>query len=230
MSLTVLVAGSNRGVGLELSRQYAQAGWRVIAGCRTPDSAAALKELAERHHLRVHPLDTASDRSVSDLAASLDGESIDVLIAVAGVPGGDRQGFSSFDFDALADTLNVNAAGPLRLAQAFAPNLSAAANGKLVALGSQMGSIEQTNSTEMMAYRISKAALNEAWKCVSIEMRDKGVTAMVIHPGWVATDMGGKAAPVSPQASAAGIRAVIDELRPLDAGSFRTFEGKTLPW
>lgn len=230
MNSTVLVAGASRGLGLELSRQYAEAGWRVIAGCRAPEGADALAELARRHDLTIQPLDTTSDRSVGEFATKLNGDTIDVLIAVAGVSGGDRQQFGSLDFEALSDTLNVNMAGPLRLAQAFAPNIAASSNGRLVALGSQMASIAQTTSSEMMAYRISKAALNEAWKCVSVELKRKGITAMVIHPGWVATDMGGSEAPVAPRDSAKGIISVIEGLKPDDAGSFRTFEGETLPW
>jgi NAD(P)-dependent dehydrogenase (short-subunit alcohol dehydrogenase family) len=82
----------------------------------------------------------------------------------------------------------------------------------------------------MMGYRISKAALNEAWKCVSIEMVKVGVIAMVIHPGWVMTDMGGKEAPLSPQQSVQGIRRVIDSLTQDDSGSFRCFGGKSISW
>jgi len=93
-----------------------------------------------------------------------------------------------------------------------------------------MGSISETRSTEMMGYRISKAALNEAWKCVSIEMAKVGVIAMVVHPGWVMTDMGGKEAPLSPQQSVEGIRRVIDSLTQNDSGSFRSFDGQLLSW
>lgn len=230
MPQTALIAGASRGIGLELVRQYAEDGYRVIAGCRQPESAADLQALVESLNIEVYQLDTASDESVSHFAAKVGDDAVEVVIVTAGTQGGEQQAFGAFDFDAFADTLNTNTAGPVRIAQALASNISNGQHGKLIAITSGMGSIEQTTSTEMMAYRISKAALNEAWKCVSIEMKGKGVTAMVIHPGWVATDMGGKDAPVSPQASAAGIKKVIDDLGIADAGTFKTWEGEAVSW
>jgi len=230
MSKTVLIAGASRGIGLELCRQYAVAGWHVIAGCRAPNEANSLKLLTQSYDLSIYPLDTGSHLSVRDFYNSVASEAIDVLIVVAGVLGGDHRSLEDFDFEDFANALNINTAGPLRLAQVFSSNLAASGGAKLVALTSQLGSIEQTSSTDMMAYRISKAALNAAWKCVSVALKDQNVTTMVIHPGWVATDMGGEDGPVSPQASAKGIRAVIDELSPKDSGSFKTWEGDSLPW
>ncbi|MDL2403646.1 SDR family oxidoreductase [Rhizobium mayense] len=227
---TVLVAGASRGIGLELVRQYAEMGYRVIAGCRNPATAGALTSLKSNGNIAIHGLDTSSDESVARFSTNVGDQPIDIAIVSAGVAGGDRQSFGAIDFIDLAATLNINTAGPLRLAQALASNLSKAQQGKLVAITSEMGSIEQTSSSFMMAYRISKAALNEAWKCVAVEMREADVTAMVIHPGWVATDMGGREAPVSPEVCVQGIRKVIDQLRLEDAGTFRTYDGEFLPW
>jgi len=227
---TILVVGASRGIGYELVRQYAVQGHHVIAGCRTPQSAESLQALTDSLDIEVHQLDVGSDDSVVHFASEIGNRTIDIAIVAAGVAGGERQSFGKFDFGDLSDTLNVNTSGPLRVAQVLAPNLSKSRQGKLVALSSEMGSISETRSTEMMGYRISKAALNEAWKCVSIEMAKVGVIAMVVHPGWVMTDMVGKEAPLSPQQSVEGIRRVIDSLTQNDSGSFRSFDGQLLSW
>jgi NAD(P)-dependent dehydrogenase (short-subunit alcohol dehydrogenase family) len=227
---TVLIAGASRGIGLEFARQYAADGWRVVAACREPDRASDLRSLTENADVVIHQVDVTSDQSVEDFRERIGGEAVDVLIITAGVPGGNNQVFGNIDFQDLGITLEVNVAGPIRIAQAFASNLSVADNSKLIAITSQMGSIQQTISTEMMLYRISKAALNEAWKCLSIDLKPRNVMVMVIHPGWVATDMGGKDAPVSPSESVRGMRKVIAGLSPADTGTFRTFEGATVPW
>jgi NAD(P)-dependent dehydrogenase (short-subunit alcohol dehydrogenase family) len=227
---TVLVAGASRGLDYELIRQYAEQGHQVIAGCRTPKSAEALQALTDHLDATVHQLDVGSDNSVKRFATAVGDQPIDIAVIAAGVPGGERQSFRGFDFDDLSDTLNVNASGPVRVAQVLASNLAKTRQAKLIAITSEMGSISQTISTEMMGYRISKAALNEAWKCVSIEMEKAGVIAMVIHPGWVATDMGGTQAPLSPQQSVQGIRQIIASLVPDDSGTFRSIDGKTISW
>ena len=93
-----------------------------------------------------------------------------------------------------------------------------------------MGSVEDNASGGALIYRASKAGLNGAWKSVALELKPQGVTAVVMHPGWVKTDMGGANAPVTPERSIAGMRRVIDGLTVEDAGSFRVFDGSTLPW
>ncbi len=227
---TVLVAGASRGIGLEFVRQYASDGWRVVAGCRRPDEASELQALTSEGRIEVHALDVASDSSVATFKEAVGDELLDLLICSAGAPGGGRQALGDIDFAEMARTLEVNMTGPLRVVQAFTPNLSKAPGAKLIAITSGMGSIQNTTSTEMMIYRISKAGLNEAWRCVAIELQPKGITATVIHPGWVATAMGGENAPVSPKQSVNGMRDVIAGLRPDDTGTFRTFDGGTLPW
>ena len=141
--------------------------------------------------------------------------------------GGHHQQAGDIDFDAMAHTLNVNTLGPLRVAEAFAANLQAAQGARLVAITSQMGSIEDNGSGGLIAYRASKAGLNAAWKSVALAMKPRGVTAVVMHPGWVQTDMGGGKAPTTPEQSVGGMHQVIAALRPDDAGTFRTFDGRT---
>ena len=223
---TLLITGANRGLGLEFARQYAAEGWTVIAGCRRPDEAADLRAL---QGVEVHAVDVAEATEVASFRAAVGERPLDLVIANAGVYGGDAQGkLADIDFAAWANTLAVNTLGPLRIAAAFADNL-AAAKGKLVGLTSQLGSIAES-SGGLYAYRSSKAGLNAAFRSAAIELKPRGVTAMVMHPGWVQTDMGGSAAPVTPEASIRGMRAVIAALSLEDAGTFRAFDGRVIPW
>ena len=223
---TVLVTGANRGLGLEFARQYRAEGWDVVAGCRKPDEASELKATGAE----MHAIDVSDQGSIDAFKAAVGSRPLDVVIANAGVYGGDRQSrLADIDWDSWLRTLNVNTLGPVRIAAAFADNLKAT-GGKLVAVTSQMGSVEDNGSGGFLAYRSSKSGLNGAFKSVALELKPAGVTAVVMHPGWVQTDMGGKNAPTTPEQSIRGMREVIAALTPEDAGTFRAFDGRTLPW
>ena len=215
---TLLISGANRGLGLEFVRQYVADGWEVVAGCRRPDEADALQALARDGRVEVHALDVAEANAVDSFKGAVGARPLDAQGALA-----------ELDFDAWLRTLATNTLGPVRLAQAFAPNLAAGEGKRLVAITSQLGSIAES-SGGLYAYRSSKAALNMAFRSVAMELKPQGIVAMVMHPGWVQTDMGGKAAPVTPEQSIAGMRRVIASLTPADAGTFRAFDGKVLPW
>ena len=223
---TVLVTGANRGLGLEFVRQYRAEGWAVVAGCRKPDEARELQGLGAD----VHAVDVGDDASVQAFAAAVGRRPLDVVVANAGVYGGQHQStLADIDWASWLGVLNVNTLGPVRVAAAFADDLKAA-GGKLVAITSQMGSVEDNGSGGYLAYRSSKSGLNGAFKSVALELKPAGVTAVVMHPGWVQTDMGGRNAPTTPEQSIRGMRGVIAGLTPEDAGTFRTFDGRTLPW
>ena len=227
---TVLIAGANRGLGLEFVRQYAADGASVIAGCRDPDAAADLQALAKEHggKVTIHALDVADDASVQAFKSAVGDTPLEIFVANAGVYGGQQQSFGDIDFDGWLKTLAVNTLGPVRLAQAFAENVTAA-KGKLIAITSLMGSIADS-SGGYFAYRSSKAALNSAFKGVAMQLKDKDVITAVLHPGWVQTDMGGKSAPLTPEQSVSGMRRVIAGLTTADIGSFHDYAGKALPW
>ena len=227
---TVLIAGANRGLGLEFVTQYVADGATIIAGCRDPAAATDLKALSDKNpgKITVHALDVADDASVAGFKAAVGDTPIDIFIANAGV--GDTQTpFGQLDFDAWLKIMNVNTLGPIRLAQAFAGNV-AAAKGKLVAITSRLGSIGYNTQGQWIAYRTAKAGLNMAFKNVALELKDKGVITALLHPGHVQTDMGGASAPFTPQESIAGMRKVIAGLTPADNGSFHDHKGEALPW
>ncbi len=224
---TVMITGANRGLGLEFAREYAAEGWTVIATCRDPASASELKAAGKA--VEVHGLDVADFPAIGRLAQTLKGRPIDVLVNNAGVMGSERR-LGELDGERWLATLRVNAVAPLLVAQAFLFNLKAGAGKKAVFITSLMGSIADNTSGGYYDYRSSKAALNAAVKSFAIDTASEGITAVVLHPGWVKTDMGGANAPIERAASVGGMRKVIARLKPSDSGHFFNFDGKELPW
>jgi NAD(P)-dependent dehydrogenase (short-subunit alcohol dehydrogenase family) len=223
---TVLVTGAARGLGLEFAKQYAADGWRVIATVRDPKKAGALQALGAG--VTAHRLDVRDFKGTAELGRELAREAIDVVIANAGISPGHKVSIAEIDEDAWLDTFAVNSVAPMALAGALLPALKRGGEKKLVAISSRMGSIGENNAGGSYPYRASKAALNAAWHSLANDHRE--VIAVVLHPGWVRTDMGGSGAPVGPKDSIAGMRRVIAKLTPEDSGRFFDFEGKELPW
>ena len=126
--------------------------------------------------------------------------------------------------------LAVNTLGPVRVVEALLPSLKAGRLRRIVSVTSQMGSIQDNTSGGALYYRSSKAALNAAMKTLSLELRGDGFTVVVMHPGWVRTDMGGPNAPLDPRNSITAMRQVIDGLSPADNGRFLNYDGRDLPW
>ena len=216
---TVLITGANRGLGLEFARQYSNDGWTVIATAR--ESSQELEQLG----VRVEQLDMSDLEGVAKFGERLD--SLDLLIANAGTYG-PRSVTSADDARDWADTFVINTIAPFLLAQSVL-SLVSRSNGKLIAITSRMGSIEDNRSGGYIAYRSSKTALNSAWRSLAIDTRGKA-TAAVLHPGWVQTRMGGSSAPLTPQQSVAGLRKVIERLGPQDSGEFFSYDGSTIGW
>ena len=222
---TVLVTGANRGIGLELARQYAAEGWQVIGTARRPDAATELRETGAR----VVQLDVTDPDSVMGMADELAGEPIDILINNAGILPA-MSTLAAIDFEDYERVLAVNTIGPVRVTQALMPNLRAGNLKKIVGISSGAGSIEGNTSGGLYGYRESKAALNMFTRSVASELGPEGYTCIVMNPGWVQTDMGGPNAFVKVQDSAAGLRAVINKVSPADNGTFWTFQGEQQAW
>ncbi|HEY4136394.1 MAG TPA: SDR family oxidoreductase [Alphaproteobacteria bacterium] len=224
---TILVTGANRGLGLEFARQYAADGWRVIATCRDPAKAGELKALPS---VEVHALDVADIGAGAKLASSLAGTPIDLLLNNAGVYGARQQALGNLDAEDWLNVLRVNSVAPLKLAEAFLPHLRAGKGKTAAFVTSLMGSIADNGSGRFYAYRSSKAALNAAVKSFAVDTAADGLIAVLLHPGWVQTDMGGPGAPVTPKESIAGMRKVLAGLKAQDSGRFFAYDGKALPW
>lgn len=216
---TVLITGANRGIGLEFARQYSADGWDVVATVR--EHSPELDAL----NVRVERLDMRNLDAVAGFGERLD--SLDLLIANAGTYG-PKSPESGEEGEEWLETFAVNTVAPYLLAQSVLP-LIERVQGKLVAISTKMGSIEDNMSGGYIAYRSSKSALNMAWHSLAIDIRGKASCA-VIHPGWVQTRMGGKSAPLSTEDSVSEIRKVIDGLTEADSGSFFSHDGSEIPW
>jgi NAD(P)-dependent dehydrogenase (short-subunit alcohol dehydrogenase family) len=156
---------------------------------------------------------------------------IDVLINNAGIYGDNpRRGFGQLDYAAWMQTLTVNTQAPVKMAVAFLPHLKRGDKKLLVSISSQMGSIADNGSGGSILYRTSKAALNAAMKSIAIDLEDQGIGVLVLHPGWVKTDMGGANALIDAQESVAGMSQVIAQFTLAQSGSFFKYDGSTLPW
>lgn len=222
---TILVTGTNRGIGLEFVRQYAADGARVIACCRDPAKAESLK--AVKGDIKIMALDVTNPNSARKLASDLGGEPIDILINNAGVFGPEQQGADDTDYEGILETLRVNSVGPLMVSQALKDNVGRGRDKKIAVITSMMGSIADA-SGGYVAYRASKAALNMIMHVVAHDWAP--ILIGIYHPGWVQTDMGGPGATVTPQDSVQGLRLQIARLNQGTSGKFHDFRGRELPW
>ena len=227
----LLITGCNRGIGLALARIATARGDHVIATCRDPANAADLQALAAQRSglVDIHPLDVGDASAVKDLAGKIGKRAIDILINNAGIIGPLRQSTLDMDFDGFAETFAINTLAPLRLAQVFLPNMRASGHGKLATITSGMGSMSYARS-DRIAYRASKAGVNKVMQGLATDLKPLGIAVLLLHPGWVKTDMGGAGANISVNDSASGILAQIDALTLAKTGSFVDYAGRVMQW
>ena len=228
---SVLVTGANRGIGLEWCRQYADAGWRVLASCRHPDAADELDDLARRHpQLSIHRLDVTEAESLSNLRAELQRTAIDVLINNAGVYLEKYVRTEELRYDDWMRTFEVNTLGPMRVTEALLEQVAHGERRLVVNMTSHMGSIAEIEAPGDYYYRSSKAALNAAMRGLSIALKERGIGVLLLHPGWVKTRMGGWDAPLSPAESVAGMRRLVDKFGMDRSGRFFRYNDTEIPW
>ncbi|MBM3511647.1 MAG: SDR family oxidoreductase [Alphaproteobacteria bacterium] len=233
---SVFITGANRGLGLEFARQYAEAGWQVLAACRAPAAAKALAAIADRSAGRVtlHPLEVSRFEQIDTLASALRGQPIDVLINNAGIgwpPRPPNDGFGRTDYEEWTTVMRVNVLAPMKLCEALVENVAASQHKVVAMISSRLGSIELAASTgNDHVYRSSKAALNMVTKMLAGYLDGRAIVPVALGPGWVRTDMGGSTAALSPEESVSGMRRVIAKLERTDAGGFFTYQGDRLPW
>ncbi len=230
---TVLITGANRGIGLEFARQYAAEGWQVLAACRNPAAATDLRRALEltagRPDTALMPLDVADDASIGRLAQSIVDCPIDVVINNAGMLVQRQADLDAVDPTAWMDSFRVNSIGPFLVTRALLANLAAGKRRLVVVLSSQLGSIANTTGGRY-AYRSSKAAANMVARSLAMDLADRAITVVAVHPGWVRTAMGGDAAPLPATDSVARLRQLFDRLGLEDTGRFFNYDGQPMPW
>ncbi|XP_069580924.1 C-signal [Brachyistius frenatus] len=252
---SVLVTGASRGLGLQLVDSLASGAFspgRIIATTRNPAGAQKLQELAEKHpNIHIFTLDVLSQQSiekcVEEVEQLVQQEGLNCLINNAGI--NVVADFQSVTADKMIENFHTNAVAPLMITKAFVPLLKLAASrggasgsapmgiqrAAVINITSLLGSVELNwgegaNNFKWYPYRTSKSALNMVSRSMAVDLQPDGILCMVIHPGWVRTDMGGSQAPLSAEESISAILSVIGGLTEKDHGSFLNFTGEQLPW
>lgn len=233
-SPSVLITGSNRGIGLEIARVYAQRGWHVIATARRLEATDDLKAIqAEHPNLVIEQLDVTDLARIDELAAQYSDHPIDILINNAGISGGHENAeFGKMNFDVYYEVHAVNVVGPTKMAEAFLPSVAKSDQKKIINITSGQGSIAKTWGC-CAIYRSSKAALNMMMRNISIDLKKQGITVGLISPGFVKTGFTpGLDLPmmITPEESASKVVAVIDDYDLSKTGTFLGKDGQTWPW
>jgi NAD(P)-dependent dehydrogenase (short-subunit alcohol dehydrogenase family) len=220
--MTYLVTGCGRGIGLAMTEELLARGDRVIGSVRGGQAAV------EHRNFRQLTFDVRDDAAVKAAAGQVD-EPIDVLVNNAGIMGPITGSVLEMDFAGFKDALDVNVLGSLRVTHAFLPHLREANHAKIMAISSQLGSMSYPGS-DRAAYRASKAALNKMMQGVALDLEKEGIAVVVVHPGWVRTDMGGKSADLSAKESASALIKILDKLTIKTTGRFMNWDGTERPW
>ncbi|MCP4878040.1 MAG: SDR family oxidoreductase [Gammaproteobacteria bacterium] len=228
---TILITGANRGIGLELTEQFAQDGWQVLACCRNPGGATQLQALAERDpSTEIHALDVTNYTQMTSLADQLGNRPIDILLSNAGIYGSKGVGFGEVDAEEWRQVLEVNTIAPLMLVQAFVEQVASSQQKLVAVISSKVGSIADNSSGGSYVYRSSKTAVNQVVKSLSIDLASRDIGVISLHPGWVKTDMGGANAEISTDDSVSGLKNILQSAGLAQSGQFIEFNGNSIPW
>ena len=223
--MNILITGANRGLGLEFAKQYSKDTTnRIFACCRNPKDFPISQD-----NISVHKLDVSSLSDMDSLKQELGDVSIDLLIHNAGVYG-DRSSFGAVQVETWINTLQINAIAPLKLSEKLIDNVASSVHKKIVIVTSKMGSIHDNTSGGSYIYRSSKSAVNMVGVSMSHDLRSKNITVLLLHPGWVQTDMGGPNALITTEQSISGMKQVIEESSIEDSGRFFNYDGKSIDW
>ena len=215
---SVIIIGASRGIGLGFAEAYSSDGWEVHATTRTVEKPGKLYKITG--NIKIHNLEVRNDHEIEVLADNFKERGVDVLIHNAGVND------SNMEVD---EVMEINAKAPFIVIGALLPAILRGNAKKIIILTSQMGA-RNGGSTPTNIYGQSKCALNDKFREVEETWRASGISAIVFHPGWVATDMGGRFAPVSIKESVRGMRDVIEKLTLSESGNFFTWKGDKHPW
>lgn len=224
--MNILITGVNRGIGNALTKICLENGLRVFGTSRNKDS---VKDFINHSNFQHLALDMSDENSWTYFLKECQLiPALDIVVNNAGVLLDQQKKFEQLTPEILRQTFEVNIIGAHRVTQALLPRLLESPHAKVVSVTSQMGSVADNSSGRYYAYRSSKSALNMWNKSFSVDF--PSVSAIVVHPGWVQTDMGGQQAPLSPENSARGIWSLIEKMSPQMSGHFYDYRGLELPW
>ena len=230
--MKILITGASRGIGLEMVRYGMDQGWDVLACCRNPQQAENLLSMAQLSNGRVSVFlaDMSELATLQALAYELRHEAIDMLINNAGVYGSDKNRFGQVDAYDWLETFKVNTIAPMKMSELFVEQLCMGQSKIIACMSSKMGSMDDNTSGGSYIYRSSKAALNAVVKSMSLDLADKGIKCVALHPGWVKTDMGGPNAEISSKESVSQMFNTLLKLKAEDSGRFIDIDGRDIPW
>jgi len=230
---TLLITGANRGIGLELCRQYLAKGWEVYATCRDPKSAKALNALAtdsSQGILHIQALDVRHAQQMDDLKEALKGKPIDILLNNAGIHAREASQFGASDDKTWEQAVNVNLLAPMKMMEHFVDNVAASEQRLIANMSSKMGSMADNRSGGSYAYRATKAALNAVTVSAAHDLKHRGICVIILHPGWVRTDMGGENGELSVAQSGTMLRKIMAEVSLKETATFFDIDGSVIPW
>jgi len=231
---TLLITGANRGIGLELCKQYLDNNWEVHACCRNPKNAKELNTLAEEENnnqsLIIHELEVTDEAQMDALEKAFKNKPVDILINNAGVHALGASQFGKTDDKAWEEAVAVNLIAPMKMMEYFAENVAISDKKIIASMSSKMGSMDDNGSGGAYAYRATKAALNAVMVSAAHDLRHLDITALILHPGWVRTDMGGPHGEISVEQSAQMLRKILSECDISDSGKFFDIDGTVIPW
>lgn len=231
MTNTILITGSNRGIGLELVKQYTDTNWRVYACCRQPEHADALHALAgNSDQITIHVLDVEDSQQIKSLAKKLQGVAIDILFNNAGVYGQGDANFGNTDETQWLECLRINTIAPMKMMEYFVDHVAASEIKLIATMSSKMGSMADNGSGGSYVYRSSKAAVNAVMKSAAIDLQAKGIKVAILHPGWVLTDMGGSNAEITVEECVGHLRRNLERVTLKNSGTFFEIDGSVIPW
>ena len=230
---TTLITGANRGIGLEFSRQLAEDDWCVLACSRDLEKSDALNKLAAEYpeQITLYALDVTDHGQIEKLSQTLANKPIDLLINNAGVfPDINDRSFGQTDYDSWAHAFLVNTMAPLKIAEEFIDQVTQSSRKTIVTITSKMGSVADNGRGGSYIYRSSKSAVNMVMKSIAIDLEANDIISVLLHPGWVRTDMGGPSGLISVKQSVSGMLSVIREVTSADSGKFIAYDGQIIPW
>ena len=231
---TILITGSNRGIGFEFVRRFSERDWRIIATARKPDEATELQALAANDpDIIIEQLDVTDHPRIEELAAKYQEQPVDILLLNAAMGPSGLQTLAKLDFDRARLSFETNTIGPVKITQAFMENVKASQKKQVIAMSSDSGSFVAGSQRPILwHYKASKAALNMYFHTLHFEADKRGVTVVMLHPGLVATNPQMEKFPgvMQTEDSVNQMLAVMDKLTLEDNGRFISYEGETMPW